>query len=243
MKTISIFLILLFFSIFIYGKNDKPEVKSNQIEPANWLKILDRSNSDKRLNSSTLNYYQIPNDVDFRGIVVEAVQWKDKEGEKILIQSVTGQYEAKEYSKDSINYTMQDRSELLAYLFLKKSNDTEYTKMWKFSAINNCFGFDWYTGFIPEATTITDLDDDGISEITFPYVLICHSKTDVGEMHIVMYEGRDKYEVSGNTMINCNSSNPDYGIFTKNNNLNYRPVFSDYLKKRWNLHQCERNRF
>jgi len=243
MRAVTLILSLLLFSVVTQGKNEKTENKPKPIEPVKWLNNLDKSVSDKRLDISTLNYYQIPKDIDFRGIVVEAIKWKDSEGDKILVQSITGQYEAKEYGIDSISYTMQDRSELLVYLFLKRAGEEEYTKAWKYSDINDCFGFDWYTGFISHATTITDLDDDGISEITFPYVLICHTKKEVGDMKIVMYEGKDRYEVSGNTTIDCSNANPNNGVFTKSEKLNYRPVFADFLKKRWNLHQCEKGRF
>ena len=111
------------------------------------------------------------------------------------------------------------------------------------SESNDCYSDNWLTGFIPQSVTITDLDEDGISELSLPYLLLCRTKNEPGKLKIIMYEGKDKYEVSGNTIINCNQPNTEKGVYTKSDNLSYRPVFSDYLKKRWNEQQCEQGRF
>lgn len=223
------------------------QTKSNEevkkIIPTLWLSILDKTNSAKTLNIKSLNYYQIPKELDFKGIVVDAIKWNDKEGEKLVILSMTGLFEAKEYGADSLNYILHNKSEVYAYLFLKKTNFDTYSKIWRISESNDCYSDNWFTGFIPQSATITDLDEDGISELTLPYLLLCRTKNETGKLNILMYEGKDKYEVSGNTIINCNQANSEKGVFSKSDNLSYRPVFSDFLKKRWNEHQCENGRF
>ena len=106
-----------------------------------------------------------------------------------------------------------------------------------------CFGVDWFTGFVPKATTITDLDNDGIAEISLPYVLICRGGMDPGEMKIIMYEGSTKYALRGSTMLMCKSEHSYGGEYKPSDNLKSNKAFMEFLKKHWDRNKCEERKY
>ena len=138
---------------------------------------------------------------------------------------------------------IQDKSELYAYLFRRQNSKNQFKRIWKVYDFNDCFGVDWFTGFIPKGTTITDIDKNGITEITMPYVLICRGGMDPGTMKIIMYEDITKYALRGSTMVTCIKENITEGRFKPSKNLLTNNVFFEFLTKRWDIHKCEKGRF
>lgn len=242
MRAILTILILLTANL-AFGQTELHQKKFRNLEPDLWLGIWDKKNSAKSIQIDTLSYDEIPKYLEFRGTVVEALKWTDRLGDNILIQTVTGHFFWKDYDKDSTEYMLQDKSELYAYLFRKENSQTTFNRIWKVYDYTECFGVDWFTGFIPKATTITDIDHDGISEISIPYVLICRGGMDPGIMKIIMYEASTKYALRGSTMLSCNSEQPYGGEFKPTENLNHEKAFMEFLRKRWDEHKCENERF
>ncbi|UOX33929.1 hypothetical protein LXD69_00085 [Flavobacterium sediminilitoris] len=240
-KNLVLFLVFTFGLFFGQNKNHSEKFKT--LEPDVWLNIWDKENSDKSIKIDTLFYDEIPKYLEFRGTVVEALRWNDALGENILIQTVTGHFNWKDYDENLTDFMLQDKSELFAYLFRKKRSENEFSRVWKLYDYNKCYGVDWFTGFIPKATTITDIDKDGISEITLPYVLICRGGMDPGEMKIIMYEDNVKYALRGTTMLMCKSKEHYGGEFEPSDNLKKESTLYDFLKKRWETHKCENDRF
>jgi hypothetical protein len=238
-----ILLFVMIISNITFGQSISNKDIFKQLKPDIWLGIWDKANSEKSFKIDSLSYDEIPKYLEFRGTVIEALKWKDSLGENILIQTVTGQFSWKDYEKNSIDYMLQDKSELSAYLFRRKSSEREFSRVWKLYDFNKCYGVDWFTGFIPKATTITDIDKNGISEITLPYVLICRGGMDPGIMKIIMYEDNVKYALRGKTMLMCKSKERYGGENEPSENLLSKNDFWSFLKKRWDLHKCENNRF
>lgn len=236
----------VFFSLFInllFSQNTNQSQKFRQIHPDIRLGLLDKENSSKSLKIKSLDYNDIPKYLDFKGTVVEAVQWSDSLGDNILIQTVTGAFKWKDYNKDESVFLMQDKSELYAYLFHKSKTEKEFSKAWRIYDYTKCFGVDMFTGFTPNATTITDLDKNGISEISIPYVSICRGGVDPGTMKIIMYEGNTKYALRGLTMLMCKGKTPYGGKFTESANLKSKTGFKEFLVKQWLSNRCEENRY
>lgn len=236
-------ILILLIANCTFGQTENHKEKFRNLEPDIWLGIWDKENSEKSIQIDTISYDEIPKYLEFRGTIVEALKWTDSLGENILIQTVTGQFFWKDYDKDSTEYMLQDKSELYAYLFIKKKGENTFNRIWKVYDYNECFGVDWFTGFIPKATTITDIDNDGISEISMPYVLICRGGMDPGTMKIIMYEGNTKYALRGSTMLFCKGDHPYGGEYKSSDNLRNEKTFNEFLIRRWNAHKCENERF
>ncbi len=226
-----------------FGQTKNHKEKFRLLEPDICLGIWDKENSSESIKVDTLNYDDISKAIDFRGTVVEALKWTDSSGENILIQTVTGHFTWKDYDEDSTDYLIQDKSELYAYLFQKCKSDKEFKRKWRVYDYTECFGVDWFTGFVPKATTITDLDNDGIIEISLPYVSICRGGMDPGIMKIILYEGNTKYALRGSTMLMCGSENPYGGEFTASENLKTNQIFENFLTEHWNRNKCEEGKF
>lgn len=233
----------LFVFTFSNGQTKNHLEKFKNLEPDVWLSIWDKTNSEQSLKIDSLYYDDIPKYLEFKGTVVEALKWTDALGENILIQTVTGEFKWKEYESNTSDFTLQDKSELYTYLFRKNTSESEFSRVWRMYDFNKCYGVDWFTGFIPKATTITDVDKDGIAEIAIPYVLICRGGMDPGEMKIILYEDNTKYALRGSTMLFCKTKTPSGGTFEPSENLKTTPLFLDFLQKRWNAHKCENERF
>ena len=242
MKSLITILILI-ISQLSFGQTEEHKEKFRQLEPDIWLSIWNKENSSQSIQIDTLSYDDIPKTLDFRGTVVEALKWTDSNGENILIQTVTGHFNWKDYDKNSTDYMIQDKSELYAYLFQKSNSDDDYKRKWRVYDYTECFGVDWFTGFIQKATTITDLDNDGIAEISLPYVLICRGGMDPGIMKIIMYEGSTKYALRGSTMIMCETENPYGGEYNPSENLKNNKTFLDFLSNHWDRNKCEEGRY
>lgn len=242
------YMFLLLFAVvpeMVAGQSsDRKQDDFKTLKASIWLHIWDRDSSDKSLKVDTIGYDDIPKYLDFRGTVVEALKWTDKLGDNILVLSVTGWFPWKDYDKeDSTIYMLQDKWELYAYLFRKGANEVNFRRAWKVYDYNECFGVDWFAGFIPNATTITDLDDDGIAEVSMPYVLICRGGVDPGTMKIIMYEGNEKYALRGETLIMCDTEFPYGGKYVQSENLTKEKDFKNFLIQRWNRYKCENGRF
>tara|TARA_B100000963_G_C22423917_1_gene578930 strand:- start:64 stop:795 length:732 start_codon:yes stop_codon:yes gene_type:complete len=239
-------LIIIFFLIISqlsFGQTVEHKEKFRELEPDIWMGIWDKENSSKSIQVDTLSYDEIPKTLDFRGTVVEALKWTDSNGENILIQTVTGHFAWKDYDKDSTDYMIQDKSELYANLFQKSKSDNNYKRKWKVYDYTECFGVDWFTGFVKRATTITDLDNDGVAEISMPYVSICRGGMDPGVMKIIMYEGSTKYALRGSTMLMCKSEHPYGGEYKTSEKLKVNKTFMDFLKKHWDRNKCEEGKY
>jgi len=236
-------LLFLIISQFSFGQTEEHKERIRQLEPDIWMNIWDKENSTKTIQIDSLSYDDIPKTLDFRGTVIEALKWTDSGDDNILILTITGHFNWKDYGKDSTDYILQDKSELYAYLFQKSKFDNDYKRKWRVYDYTECFGVDWFTGFVPKATTITDLDDDGIAEITLPYVSICRGGMDPGEMKIIMYEDSIKYALRGSTMLMCESGYPYGGEYKPSDNLKNNSTFFEFLKTHWDRNKCEDGKY
>ena len=239
MMKLKITALLLF--VLVSSFSQTATEKFRHLEPSLSLKIWDQQNSSKSLKIDTLSYYQIPKHIDFKGTVVQALKWSDNLGDNILIQTVTGYFDYKDNNDDDESY--HDKSELFAYLFQKKTNEKLYTKQWKVYDYTECYGVDWYTGFVPQGTTITDVDNNGISEITMPYVSICRGGMDPGILKIITYQGQTKYALRGETRIGCGRENPYGGSFKESDNLKANPKLKTFLFQHWDRNKCEEGKY
>lgn len=239
-----IIILLLLSPITIFAQSDSNIKYFKELKASLFLNIWDKANSSNSIKIDTISYDDIPKDIDFRGTVVETLKWNDKLGDNILIQSVSGWFPWKDYDNtDSTSYIMQDKWEIYAYLFQKKEGENTYKRLWKVYDYNECFGVDWYAGFISKGTTITDIDNNGIAEISIPYVLICRGGLDPGSMKIIMYEGTSKYAIRGETALSFDQGVSYGGDYKLSDNLKEKLYFKNFLLERWNAHKYDNSRF
>jgi hypothetical protein len=203
---------------------------------------------------------ELPASIKFRGSFQDAWQWKDNNGEHILVTSYVQPYRDKkknEMEEDG------ETAELHAFHFQKK--DTAYKLLWKIADAERSCPFDITTEFIKESTTITDLDNDGIAETTVAYKLACRSDVSPASMKIILYEDTMKYTLRGLMWLKASpddkftvtadsanlekmpKKNDEYeryllAVGRYENEKDFKsapPEFLEYAKKKWMQHVVE----
>ena len=180
-----------------------------------------------------INTAQLPAGIKFKGNLQEAWQWSDALGTNILITSQVPEYPDKrrdDMSDDA--YT----AELHAFHFLKK--DTAYRLLWKISDAERSCPFDITARFLKNATTITDLDSNGIAETTIQYTIACRSDVSPAFMKLIMHEDTAKYSLRGMT---CEAGNPEVGNCVTANDLNLEK--KSPAKDEWEEHMRKAGRY
>lgn len=137
------------------------------------------------------------------GEVVEGRQWKDANGENIVVLTRTEPV-------GNIGDTYDQ--ELHAYAFVQR--DGVGSILWQLLDYERECEFDLTVEFISEGLQITDLDNDEIAEVWVVYKTACRSDVSPASMKIIMHEGAEKYAVRGETKFIVNmddEGNPVYG--------------------------------
>ena len=171
---------------------------------------------------------QLPASIKVNGQLQEAWQWTDRSGENILVTSFTEPYDDKE--KNEFGEEGQS-AQLYALQYVKK--DGGYELIWKNDEVEKSCPFDITCKFIKDATTVTDLDKDGVAETTIQYRLACRSDVSPSVMKLVMYEGSTKYFLEGLSWIKS-SEEDKFTITEKDANLEtlpgYKKTEEEYMK-------------
>ena len=143
------------------------------------------------IKAQRLTAAQVPPELKLPGKLLEAWRWQDAAGENVLLISRTPvRMEAKPKALDEEWHT-----ELYARQFVRQSGG--YQELWRlYDANRYCWG-DMELGPLAQATTITDLNADGISETTLVYKISCRTDVSPAEMKLIMHEGAKKYALRG----------------------------------------------
>ncbi len=171
---------------------------------------------------------QLPAYIKFRGKLNEAWQWTDKLGENILITSFVEPYDDKEKNE----YGEEGQSaQLFAAQYVKKVG--VYLLLWSNDDREKSCPFDITCRFIKDASTVTDLDKDGVAETTIQYRLACRSDVSPAAMKLIMHEDSAQYYLQGLSWIKV-SEEDKFTVTEKDANLEtlpgYKKTESEYMK-------------
>lgn len=120
-----------------------------------------------------------------------AKKWHDASGENWLVLYETGSYIRKGFSGAS--------AKLSAILYQK--TDSGFVQKWKMvDYIDDC-EVDVTCSFYDDHLTITDLDSNGLAEITMVYALSCKGDVSPNTKKLIMYEGVQKYAIRGEELM------------------------------------------
>lgn len=120
-----------------------------------------------------------------------AKKWHDASGENWLVLYETGAY---------IEKGKMDPSAKLSAVLYKKT-DSGFVQQWKMNdQILDC-PLDITCSFYPNHLSITDLDQNGIAEITMLYALGCRGDVSPDQKKLIMYEGQQKYAIRGTELV------------------------------------------
>lgn len=123
------------------------------------------------------------------GTIAGGMRWRDKSGENWLLLSRL------------IAYGADSRS---AYLFADHYVIAKGARRRLVVAVRDHLDrcqFDLVARFVPASFDVTDLDGDGIGEVTFAYELGCRTGVSPIPLKLLTLEGGDKYIIRGNTRV------------------------------------------
>ncbi|NHZ87786.1 hypothetical protein F2P45_01880 [Massilia sp. CCM 8733] len=160
------------------------------------------------------------------GKLVKAARILDAGGEHILVVSMhTGPSGAENATPGDD----EERYELFASLYTRKAN--RWAREWLIEDVNDCPIIDSSANFFPKYITITDLDQNGIAEVTVPYKYFCNGGVDSSTLKVIMRQGAQKFAVRGQTRVVHGDS--DFGgelVFDPSLSLKDNAVFKAHLK-------------
>jgi hypothetical protein len=127
----------------------------------------------------------------YKGKIVTGKRWKDARGENIIILCESGVY-----WKDIYDATRS--AKLYAYHFLK-NRDSVWEEAWKMTDLFDDCAWDINCEFFEKSLAVTDLDGDGLGEVSFAYALRCKGDGQPDEKKFIFFEGIDRYLLKGHT--------------------------------------------
>lgn len=179
------------------------------------------------IKTTKLTVKDIPKAAAYKGKVINAVRWKDKQGDNIVIATETGIFP----TKNSENGDGHD-AELYAHRYIIEGSNAN--EMWKvYDYIKDC-PLDIQVDFIRNSFQVTDLDKDGTAEVWIMYKTACHGDVSPCDMKIIMYEGDQKYAVRGENKVKISETESFGGEYKMDQAFLGGPkVFRDFAKKLW----------
>lgn len=229
--------LLFLFIISLSGcKQDKKE----EIQNSAATELNKTETEEITLNVEKIDSTQFPGSIKYEGFVKNAVRWKDKLGDNIVITTETGHYVSEKFKHEAED---SSDAELFAYHFIISGNETKQT--WKvYDFISDC-PVDLTASFVKNTFNVTDLNNNGIAETWLMYKTVCHGDVSPSDMKIIMYEGDQKYAMRGENKVQIGTyenGKPQFlgGEFKWDENFKKAPkAFKDYATKLWDKNLME----
>lgn len=199
-----------------------------------------------QLPPSIQNYYQIDSKKNKMRLktkdIVAIRSWIGTVGEQYLVQL---------QRFNSTNSPDEPAGEVFTHLYV--IDEQEALRVWQIYDYVPCDGLDVIAEFAKNTAVVTDINNNGIVEVSVPYYLGCRGDVSYDEMKVIMYEGQQKFAVRGNSAIcNAKTDQPvdatgyyggDYKIDEKllqQSALSapQKSVFRRHLQSVWRDNQC-----
>jgi hypothetical protein len=165
---------------------------------------------------------EIPSSVRLRGEVERAVGWTDENGENLAVFSRT------ETSRSGRAGTIASAYLDVQHVVLTSTARPKILRSVR-ERVDRCDA-DLLLSFQDAALAVTDLDHDGIGELTFAYALACRTDMTPAALKLLMFENGDKYILRG-TMRNEEGKGGDLRIDPSF--ASGAPAFLEHAKRSW----------
>lgn len=137
---------------------------------------------------------ELPAGIQTTGKLVQAVSWHDKTGDNLAILTQTGE----QWDKDEQGRQADTRSARLKAVQLRKDGERWKTVWAVNDAIEAC-QVDVVCAFVKNTLEVTDINDDGVAEVSFVYRLGCFGGMDPWGQKLLLVEDGRKYALRGET--------------------------------------------
>ncbi len=137
-------------------------------------------------------------------------------------------------SKDSSRSSQREDVITLKASQFRQEGPT-WIREWEIKDRQSCHRLDHAGYFIPELTSISDLDSNHISESSAAYRLACSGDIGPEVLIAILREGQMKAAIRGISIVKSDRFPPEGGILTKDNILEKHPNFSTHLEAIWKM--------
>lgn len=141
----------------------------------------------------TLDSTWLRNHFTFKGQIKAGISWKDSSGKHVVFCCETGEYQTKSAENEYVQ-----NAELMVYHYVQ--SEKKYELVWKIVDYSRECPFDVLANYKKGSLQRTDLNNNAIPEIWVAYAVSCRSDVSPSTLKLIMYEGKTKYKLEGNTL-------------------------------------------
>lgn len=170
---------------------------------------------------------ELPRGAMARGKVVHGLRWRDRKGENWLVMTRGERRKRlgpdREPRRSAFVYA---RHSVRSGKRLRRARQVR-------DHIKRCEA-DLTLRFLPKSFGITDLDGDGVGEVTFAYALGCRSDVSPITLKLLLLEGGKKYILRGTTRVKVSDSEHMGGKLRVDRSFSRGPsAFLDHARQLW----------
>lgn len=161
---------------------------------------------------------------------VQNVHFRDRDGEAVLVLSRLDDQVSDEETQQDV-----DRVVLTATLYGRTQDNEAFKVRWRTENETTCPGLDLDVGFYTDVSGASDLNNNGIAELTVASHAFCGGGVDPQELHVELREGQASYVITGQSLIAPEGEDAFGGEREDGPTLkDAPPVLREHLDKVWN---------
>ena len=160
---------------------------------------------------------------------IKSVHFRDRDGEGLLVLSRTDGQASDPESEQEV-----DKVVLKATLYGRTAGSEAFKPRWQIEQETACPGLDLDVDFYTDVSDVSDLNKDGVAELTVASHAFCGGGIDPHDIAIEMREGQASYTITGQSLITPAGEEPIGGEREDSASLKAAPqVLRDHMDAVW----------
>jgi len=160
---------------------------------------------------------------------IKSVHFRDRDGEGLLVLSRSDGQAVDAESEQEV-----DKVVLKATLYGRTTDRDAFKPRWQIEQETTCPGLDLDVDFYTDVSDVSDLNKDGVAEVTVASHAFCGGGIDPHDIAIEMREGQSAYTITGQSLITPAGEDPVGGEREDSASLKNAPqVLREHMDSVW----------